>query len=227
MTILNNQQATIDTVVPALKLGEIQISADRRSTEKQKLSDAERIRRVVLPANHWPETAATINGERNQSLTDILRSALVSIASDRLKDILATDPMTRVVSLADFTISALLTWNADTASSRGSITFTRDQVEAWFPGSATAASLKTRAAAAGKPTAAVLDFAGKRFATLAAKNHGLKDVADAEKLAAVIDPADLEGEHASLVTEILGRLEHIKKSMQARAATESISMDDL
>lgn len=230
MTILTNNLVTIDTTVPTLSIGQIQLSADRRSTIANKLTDAERIRRAVLPAGHWGELASSINGQANQSLTDILRTALTAIASDRLRDTLAAEPMQRTIQLADYSIPALLAWNAETASGRGSITFTRDQVESWFDASATLRSLMTKWQATGKTLpqlAAMQQFVRNRFAALAAKNHGLKDEADALKLLTLLSPDDANGEAASLVTELTGRIEHIAKTLRAKAAEATISMDDL
>ena len=230
MTLINNTQVTIDTTVPTLTIGQIQLSADRRSTKDKPLTDAERIRRAVLPAGHWGELAASINDARSQSLTDILRSAITAIASDRLRDTLAAEPMQRTIVLADYTVPALLSWNSETAAGRGSITFTREQVETWFAGSVTLQALQTKWQATGKTVAqlaALQQFVTNRFATLAAKHHGLKDEAAAAKLAALIDPADLDGSSAALVTEILGRLDAIGKQLKAKAAEATVSMDDL
>lgn len=226
MTILNNLQVTIDTTVPTLSIGQTQLSADRRSTKETPLTDAQRIRRAVLPAGHWGELAAQLNNERSQSLTDILRAALTAIASDRLRDTLAADPMAKTLELSQFTVPALLAWNAETASGRGSITFTREQVEAWIADSATLAALRLKHA--GKPNLpALCALVTTRFATLAAKNHGLKDEADALKLLQLISPEDATGSKAALTTEIIGRLEHIAKQLAAKAAEATVSMDDL
>lgn len=224
--IISNNLVTIDTTVPALSIGQIQLSADRRSTKETPLTDAQRIRRAVLPAGHWGELATTLNGERSQSLTDILRTALTGIASDRLRDTLAADPMAKTIELSQFTVPALLAWNAETASGRGSITFTREQVEAWIADSATMAALRLKHA--GKSNLpALCALVTTRFATLAAKNHGLKDEADALKLLQLISPEDANGSRAALTTEIIGRLEHIAKQLAAKAAEATVSMDDL
>ena len=234
MTVINatpdttTALATVDTTVPVLSIGQIAISADRRSTKERPLADHERIRRVVLPAGHWGDYKAQLAGTANQSLTDLLRAALTALAADRLKDALATDPLTRTVPLADYSIPALLAWSAETATSRGALTFTRDDVETWFAASATRTALVQRLV--GKtPTvaAATLELVAKRFATLAAKNHGLATVAEADKMVSLIDPADLDGSSASLVTEIIGRLEHIRKALAAKAAEATVSLDDL
>ncbi len=132
MSLISNTLVSVDTVVPTLSIGQIQVSADRRSTSTNKLTDAQRIRRVVLPAGHWGELKGSLNGDASQSLTDLLRVALVGVANDRLRDILAEAPDTRTVELASFTVSSLLAWNAESAVSRGSFTFTREQVEEWF-----------------------------------------------------------------------------------------------
>jgi hypothetical protein len=230
MTIISNKQATIDTVLPTLSLGQIQVSAHRRSTKEKPLTDAERIRCIVLPAGHWGELAGSLNGEKNQSLTDVLRGALQSIAGDRLRDTLAAEPMQRMVALSDYSVTALLAWNSETASGRGSITFTREQVETWFDSSATNSELQAKWAKAGKVGAQIetmLQFVRNRFATLAAKNHGLKEPADCDKLTSLIAPADLDGSSASLMVEVMGRLDHIRKQLIAKAAEATISMDDL
>lgn len=226
MTILNNAQATIDTTVPAITIGQIMLSADRRSTKEKPLTDAERIRRAVLPAGHWGELATTINGTANQSLTDVLREALKTIASEKLRDTLAQDPMAKTITLAEYTVPALLTWNAETASTRGSITFTRDAAVEWFTKSATAAAMMAKHGAKGP---AVLTYLTNRFGALAAKNHGLKDEAEAQKLMAIIDEADLEATSPSysLVVEIMGRIDHIIKAMKAKAAESTVSMSDI
>lgn len=217
MTIINNTSATIDTVVPELKIGEIQLSADRRSsrTSKEKLTDSQRIRRVVLPANHWGEISAHHNGTPAQGLTDILRNALRDIGSARLRDTLAESPMLTTVSLSDYTVTSLLSWNAETAASRGSITFTREQVEEWYPTSAIYKLMEEKGAQ-------WQEFLGKRLATLAAKNHGLKKAEDADKLVTLLaDDAD-----SSIGSELIQRLSHISKSMSQRVE-ETLSLDDL
>lgn len=226
MTIINSNQLTIDTVVPAINLGEIMVSADRRSTKEKPLTDAERIRRIVIPAGHWQEITVSLNGAKSQALLDLTRSALTSIASARLRDTLAeTADGARTVDLKDYSVDALLTWNAESASSRGSITFTREQVLEWFDGSATAdAVLAKHGAVKG---AAIIAFLTKRFGALAAKNHGLKDESEALKLAALIAEPDSTGPRAALTAELLQRLDHIAKTLRQRADESTISMDDL
>lgn len=226
MAIINNKLATIDTVVPTINVGEVMLSADRRSTKEKPLNDAERIRRAVLPANHWTEFSGTLSGERSQGLTDLLRNALQSIASNRLRDTLEADPMQRTIELSDYTISALLTWNAESSVSRGSITFTRDDVTSWFATSATRSALAEKHSANPK-LAGVLALVEKRFATLAAKNHGLATPEEADKLMALISDADTTGPKAALVGEIAGRIAHVRKQLAAKAAEDALSLDDI
>ena len=215
MSIINTKEATIDTVSPELKLGEIMVSADRRSSKEKPLTDAERIRRVVLPAGIWGELSASTDGTPMQGLTDVLRQALRDIANARLKDTLAEQPLQRTVALADYTVGALLAWNADTASSRGSITFTREQVEEWFPTSALFAAMA-------KKGQQYVDFIGKRLATLAAKNHGLKEAKDADKLMVLL----ADDANSAIGSELIQRLGHISKSLTARTV-DNLSLDDL
>lgn len=221
--LINNSQVPIQTVVPTISIGDIQLSADKRSTKENTLTDAERIRRIVLPANYWGELAATTNGERSQSLTDVLREALKRIGSERLKDALTENPLLNIVNLSDYSVSALLTWSNETSSSRGSITFTREQAEAWFDASATKRELANKHQQNPK-LAAILSMVRNRFGSLAAKNHGLKDETDAVKLLALIAPAD---ETSPLTAEIAGRLAHIIKALAAKAAEDSISLSDI
>ena len=224
MTVLNETNVLIETVVPTLKVGEIQLSADRRSTKEKPLTDAERIRRAVLPATAWGEISSTLNGERNQGLTDILREAMKKLASDRLRDSLEADPALKTIPLADYSIAALLTWSNETAASRGSITFTRDEATNWFAKSATAASMLAKHGAKGL---AVITLLTNRFGALAAKNHGLKEESEAIKLQSIIDPKDLDGESAALVADIIGRLDAIAKQLKAKAAESTVSLDDI
>jgi hypothetical protein len=222
---INATQIVIETVVPQIKLGEIQISADRRSTKEKPLSDAERIRRAVLPAGVWGEIAGTLEGNRNQGLTDILREKLKELASERLRDTLNENPLATTIELKDYSVSEILKWSNDTAASRGSITFTRDQATNWYSTSATAAAMLVKHGAT--KGAAVNQLLTNRYGALAAKNHGLREVAEAEKLMAVIEAADLEGESAALVADIVGRLDAIIKQLKAKAAEATISMDDI
>ncbi len=230
MTTIANTHVTIDTTVPTLSIGQIQLSADKRSTKDQPLTDSQRIRRVVLPAGHWTDFNATLAGTSNQSLTDLLRSALTAIGSDYLRDALTADPLLRTLPLTSFTVPALLAWNNEAATSRSSITFTREQIEQWLPRSATLTSLLSKWTAAGKNPKQLKEltsFVTTRFATLAAKNHGLKEPSDVAKLLSLLDPADLDGSDASLVTEIMGRLGHIDKQLSAKASEATVSMDDI
>lgn len=227
MTLINATQVAVETVVPQLKLGEIQISADRKSTKEQKLTEAERIRRAVLPAGFWGELEGTLNGSRAQGLTDLLREALRSIANDRLRDTLTETPLIRTVALEDYSVANLLKWSSDTAASRGSITFTRDEATTWFTASATAAAMLAKHGAT--KGAAINSMLTNRFGALAAKNHGLKDEAEALKLVSIIVDADTAADHpaAALVTDIIGRLDAISKQLRAKAAEATISMDDI
>jgi hypothetical protein len=223
MTIINNISASIDTVAPALKIGEIQISADRRTTKEKPLTDAERIRRAVLPANHWGILAASADGNTSQGLTDILTNGLKAIANSRLKDYLEEQPLARTIALADYTVTALLAWSTDTASSRGALTFERADVEAWFPTSLLGATMKAK-------SQAHYDLILQRLAALAAKNHGLKKPEDCTKLTVMLaeDAAPASGAVAHpLVSELIQRLAHIEKAMTARSNDKVLSLDDL
>jgi hypothetical protein len=225
--LINNISAAIQTVTPSLTIGDIQFSADKRSTKEAPIVDAERIRRVVIPATTWGELAGTISGDKNQSLTDVLKGALVKLGNDRLRDILAESPMQRTVLVEDFTVANLLKWSEETAASRGSYTFTREDAEKWITGSVTMAAAIARWTAAGKDATgikAMQQFLTNRIGALAAKNHGLKDVADVTKLVAMIEPADTA---SNVGTEIIGRLTSIEKQLTAKANEATVSMADL
>lgn len=215
--LTQNNELQIHTVPPMnLKIGEISVSADRRAQKGQELSDAERIRRIILPANLWGSLSATMNLQPSQALTDILLKGLREIAADRLRDTLTETPMRRTVPLTDYTVSALLAWSNDTAASRGSITFSREQVEQWFPTSA----LFTNLAPKGKQ---ITDYVGQRLATLAAKNHGIKESKDANKLITLLaDDAD-----NPLACDLITRLGNIAKNLDAKNAAPSLTLDDL
>lgn len=217
--IINNSEAVIHTVTPALTIGQVQVSADRRSTTANPIPEHDRIRRIVLPVGYWGELTASMNGAPAQGLLDLLTAKLREIANARLKDALTENPLARTVPLADYSVSALLAWNADSASTRGSITFTREQVEEWFPTSA----LFARIAPKGKGWT---DFISNNFAKLAAKNHGVKKPEDADKMIALLE-ADAATNNP-LVSEMIQRLSHIGKMLQEKtAAAPAYSMDDL
>lgn len=220
MPIINGTHASIDTVSAALTIGQIPVKADRRTTKEKPLTDAERIRRVVLPAGHWQGIAGTMAGEHSQALTDLLTAGLRGIADARLRDFLEEQPGARQVALADYTVGALLAWNAETAASRGSITFTRDQVVEWFPGSKVAAAMIAK-------SLQHRDLVLQRLAALSAKNHGLKKPEECDKLTALLaDDASAEN-CQPLVVELLARLDGIRTSMTARKDDKTLSLDDL
>lgn len=216
MTILNDTSITIDTVQPNLTIGQIQLSADRRSTKEKPLTDADRIRRAVLPANTWGELSASSNEQRNQGLTDILLTGLKQLASERLKDFLNEEPMARTIPLNYFTITNLLTWSADTAASRGSLTFDRDAVLNWYPTSAIFITMKAKGNQ-------VTEFILQRLTALAAKNHGLKTPQEATKLITLLS----DDAESTLGGELIQRLAHIEKALTNRKDETKISLDDL
>lgn len=208
----NSNTLHIHTVSPALKLGEQMISADKRGKE---LSDSERIRRIVLPASLWNGISATLNTQHSVGLQDVLLAGLRRIASDRLKDTLTETPALREVPTEHYSIAALLAWNEESASSRGSITFTREDVEQWYPTSAVFRIMATK----GQQWTA---YIGNRLGTLAAKNHGLKKPEDAAKLITLL----ADDSSTALVAELISRLSHIERSLSAKQA-DALSLDDL
>lgn len=220
MTTINNTEVTIDTVATPAKIGEIVLSADRRSTKEKPLSDAERVRRAVLPAGIWGEFKITMTGSMNQTpvqgLTDILTNGLKALGNSRLKDILEENPHQRTIALKDFSVSALLAWSEETAASRGALTFDRDAVIEWFPSTKLHETMKAKGQQ-------YVDFMQQRLAALAAKNHGLKKSEDADKLIALL----ADDEENGICPDLIARLAHISKSLSARKEAETISMDDL
>lgn len=221
MTTINNTEVTVDTVATPAKLGEIILSADRRSTKENTLTDVQRIRRAILPTGIWGNleagtVSATGETTKLQGLTDILLNGLKAIGSARLKDTLDEQPMQRTIALKDYSISALLAWNEETAASRGSLTFDRQAVETWFPTTTLHAAMKAK----GND---YVTFMATRLACLAAKNHGLKKAEEADKLIALLADDSENG----IAPDIIARLAHISKSLAARKEPVGISMDDL
>lgn len=216
MTKLNETHITIDTSTPTLQIGEIQLSADRRTVKGQpELKDHERIRRVVLPANHWEGLTSEYKNETIQSLTDAIQQALKKLASDKLRDYLDEQPLARTVPLAAFTIPAILAWSAETAAGRGALTVTAEEIDSWYATSALRTLMLTKSADHVK-------LLQSRCTALAANNHGLKTVAEVTKMIALL--AD-DAKHPTVI-EMIGRLANIERTMTAKV-TKAISLDDI
>lgn len=202
----------VHTVAPALKMGEIPLSADRRG---KTLKDSERIRRVVLPVDYWGTLAGASNGTHYQGLTDLLRSALRQLGSDRLRDSLDTDTLLRAVPASDYSVAALLAWSEETAASRGSLVVGKDQILEWLPTSKVLAAMKAKS---DRHAATITE----RLALLGVKNHGLKKPEEADKLAVLLaDDAETE-----VGAALIGRLAHISKALAAKTA-DALSVEDL
>ena len=216
MAIINAKELTIDTVASPLTIGEVMVSADRRTSKEKPLSESERIRRVVIPAGHWGTLTGAANGTPAQGLTDILTNGLKAIAGARLRDFLQESPLARTVALSDYTVTALLAWSEETASSRGALTFDRDDVEAWYPTSRVFAAMSAK-------SAQHVEFLKGRLCALAARNHGIKNPDDAAKLMVLLS-ADAD---SSVGSELIQRLAHIERNLNARKLDATISIDDL
>lgn len=207
MTTINETHLTIDTTTPSLSIGQIQVSADRRTAKgAAPLSDSERIRRVVLPAGHWEGVSCALHGQQSQALTDTLHGALKELACARLRDYLTEEPMARTVPLAEYTIPALLSWSTATASSRGALTVDRDEVTEWFKTSALAARFAKNLG--------VQQMLEGRCAALAANNHGIKTAEDANGLIAMLAA---DAAHP-IAIELISRLNSIATQLAAKVA---------
>ena len=180
------------------------------------MTDAERIRRVVLPANYWGHLECTLNNVKSQALNDILTTGLRAIAAARLRDYLQEQPMARTVALADYSVSTLISWSADTASSRGSLAFDRDDIVLWYKTSAVHAVMAAR----GKEFD---EFIGNRLFCLAAKHHGIKLAEDATKLITLLEA---DG-NTSLGAELIARLAYIAKALEAKKDDKTVNMSDI
>lgn len=212
-TATNGTEFTIDTVTPEITLGDIMVSADKRGKE---LKDSERIRRVVIPAKHWSGLAATQNLQLSPLLTDILIKGLQSIAKARLADYLNEQPLARTVAANDYTVSALLEWNAETTKQGQVIPFTREELEAWFPTSATFSKYAPKGQA-------ITDTVGATIYKLAAKNHGLKDIDEAARVINWLDTAVSAGD--STASALVLRLGQIIDNMKAKTDNKKISIN--
>jgi hypothetical protein len=194
------------------------VSADRRSTEKAPVPEAERIRRVVIPANHWGSLAATQNLNPSPLLAALVTKGLQGIANARLRDYLNEQPMARTVAAADYTVSALLAWNEETSKAGNVIPFTRDDLVAWFPTSATFTKYATK----GKQ---IVDTVGATLYKLAAKNHGLKDADTARRCIAWLDTAVAAND--TTAAALVERLSAIITNMEAKTDTSKIDINSI
>jgi hypothetical protein len=217
MTKLNETHITVDTTTPNLQIGEIQLSADRRTVKGQpELKDHERIRRAVLPAGIWTGLESTFNGNQIQSLNDAILQAIKKLASDKLRDFLEENPLARTVPLAEFTIPAILTWSSETAASRNSLTVSKEQITEWYLTSKLAAAMQARSQDA-------YTLLQQRCEALAANNHGLKTTEQVLKMITLL--AD-DSEHP-VVIEMLGRLSAIERALTEKTKATKVSLDDL
>lgn len=211
--------ATIETVSREANIATVTVSADRRSTKQNPVPEDQRIRRVLLPASIWGNYKALIGDDFSQALTDCLRKGINDLADARLKEYLQENPMHRTVRTSDYSIPALLAWSESTAASRGSLTFTKEEVIEWFPTSKIAARLK-------KASQAHYDKGLKRLSALAAKNHGLEMPADALGLIALLEQDASAEDAPALVSEMVSRLGNIAKTLAERKK-DDVDLNDL
>jgi hypothetical protein len=201
-------ELTIDTTTPAITAEEIMLSADRRGKE---LSDAERIRRVVLPAKTWGSLAATENLKPLENLAAVLEKALIQIASARLRETLEENPLARTVAAADYSISSLLAWNAATSKQGASFPYSREELETWFATSATAKKYTPKGEA-------VLQVVKETIAKLAARNHGIKTTDQANRVIGWLDTAvSADDPIASALVEKLGNIITVLEEKTSKA----------
>jgi hypothetical protein len=153
MTTINQTHLTIDTTSIEPTIGQLVISANRRGNKAKgiEIPKEERIRRVMLPAGHWPELRSTIDNIFSQPLTDILRERMRKLAGERLEELLTAEPLARSVPASLFSLSELLAWSTETSTNRGSIGYSAEDVESWLEEESTiikALALRTDAKAA-------------------------------------------------------------------------------
>lgn len=222
---LQLSQLPVHTVSPETPVGYFQVSADRRSNKENPLSDADRIRRIVLPDAIWDGLEVTERNQRSDGLRELLTAKLREVAQLRLRDLLSEEPMLRTVDAAQFTVGALLAWNTERAATTGGIGFERDDVLAWFETSKLRSDMIAKH---GNKAPAVLAFLRQRYGALAARNHGLTKPEDAAKLLVMLPDSDLTGPASDLLGMVANRLVAIEKSLTAKLANEAaVSLDDL
>jgi hypothetical protein len=200
----NGTEFTIDTVTPEITLGDIMVSADKRGKE---LTEAQRIRRVVIPAAHWAGLSATQHLRPSNLLTDILIKGLQGIAKARLVDYLNEQPLARTVSASDYTVEALLAWNQETSKQGDALAYDADEIAEWF----TTSNLYTKAAKQGQ---VVVDVIKGTLTKLAAKNHGIKDEEETTKI--IVWLADDEAN--PVAAALISRLGKISETIAAKKA---------
>ncbi len=165
MTNLINISSVVPDSAPANKL---LVIARWKSSDKRIIAKENMARCIELPANIWGDIPTVTHS--NESTTNHLKLLLADAIADIAKSYLATivedsNWMRTTVNDDAFTISSLLTWQADTAAVSGRLS--GDTIKEWITRSATIAAVK---ATHGDAIATAL---GNQFVKLAGPNHGV------------------------------------------------------
>lgn len=161
MSLLTITSVPAETVKPE----ELQIVARWKNTDARPIATANRVRAVILPKTIW-ETDTNVTPVQFQPLRLFVLDGLEQLATDYLRSVVEDSNWQRTQVPADaFTLSSLLTWQADQAAISGRLN--GDTIKAWLTSSVTIASVTQ------VHGAKVGEALGAQLVKLASPNHGL------------------------------------------------------
>lgn len=151
-----------------VEANQLQIVARWKDSKEKTVSPNNRIRAIVLPANQWNEaiTVEAGNDETSKMLKLHIHDSIADLAKTYLATICEESNMQRTqVPIEQFTLSALLQWQAEQAAISGRLN--GDEIKNWLSSSAT---IKHVSSVHGENIGKAL---GEQFVKLASPNHGL------------------------------------------------------
>jgi len=178
--------------------GMLQLIVRWKDSEKRTISPANRLRSVLLPANIWK---GSIPFHQEQSFQLFVHDAITDLAKSFLSTIVEDSNWQRTsVNESAFSLSALLTWNAEQAAASGRLN--GEEIKAWLMESVT---IKMVSEKHGKEIAAAL---GNQFVKLAGPNHGLTPEKAGKILANIFQQDDADNNTG---LRVMLRLQAIEK----------------
>lgn len=144
---------------------QLQIVARWKDSEKRIVPKENRARAVIIPSNLWDDECNHVK-EKSVSLSLFVRDALEELAKSYLSEICESSGwQRREVNQDAFSVSSLLTWQAEQAATAGRLN--GEAIKAWVAKSATVAKMtETHGEKIG------VAF-GELLVKLAGPNHGI------------------------------------------------------